>query len=81
MNTESLNHLSDSEILDLLEENYFTLATTGAQAVQIVAEEIADGAYHQHDLSDERMTVILGKFAMRVLHSWDTHAMNTNPVA
>jgi len=71
-----LSNLTDTELVDLLDEHYFTLATTGGEAVSIVAWEVAQGTFAEaHGLDDARMGKVLVMFAKRMKDAWDTPAV------
>lgn len=55
---------TDDEVLEILHENYYTLGTTGEQAVLAVLDDIIHDRFRdQHGMSDERMSLILVRFA------------------
>ena len=66
---------TNKEILDLIDEHYFTLATTGAEAVTALNDEVKEGLWEQHNLPAERMTAIVAEFTEMMLPHWDTPAM------
>lgn len=72
-----LTDLTNTELVDLLDEHYFVLATTGEEAVNNVAWDIAQGVFHEaHGLDDDRMGAVLVAFAKRMSPYWHTFAMN-----
>lgn len=67
---------TDEEVLEVLDEHYYTLATTGEQAVLAVLDDIVHHRFHDaHLMEDERMGRILIKFARTLKDSMDTPAM------
>lgn len=55
---------TDDEALEVLHDLYYILATTGEQAVLSVLDDIIhDRFINFHGMSDERMGVILVRFA------------------
>lgn len=67
---------TDEEVLEVLDEHYYTLATTGEQAVLAVLDDIIHDRFHDaHLMEDERMGRILIKFARTLKDSMDTPAM------
>lgn len=76
-----LTDLTDTELVDLLDENYYTLTATGEEAVNNVAWDIAQGTFAEyHGLSDERMGLALVLFAKRMSKCWKTPAMEYHEV-
>lgn len=74
-----LTDLTPAELVDLLDENYYTLATTGEEAVNAVAWDIAQGVFTEyHGISDERMGYVLVLFAKRMSGRWHKRAMDTH---
>jgi hypothetical protein len=74
---DPMTDLTDEELIDLFEENYFTLASTGCDAVNALAWDIAQGNFMEaHGLSDERMGKLLVLFARRMSLAWNTPAMD-----
>lgn len=72
-----LTDLTDDELVGLLDEHYFTLATTGEEAVSNVAWDIAQGTFSEyHGLSDERMGLVLVMFTKRMSEAWNVPAMD-----
>lgn len=66
---------TDDEVLEVLNEHYYTLATTGEQAVLAVLDDIVHNGFIAHLMEDERMGRILIKFARTLKDSMDTPAM------
>ena len=72
-----LTDLTTAELVDLLDDNYYTLATTGEEAVNNVAWDIAQGTFlDYHGLSDERMGIALVLFARRMSKCWKKTAID-----
>lgn len=60
----SWRNWEDEEILEVLYEHYYTLASTGEHAVMAVLHDIIKHRFfHYHLVDDERMGLILVKFA------------------
>lgn len=78
LNPESpLMDLTDEELVELLDEEYFTLATTGSQALDNILWDITQGVFLEyHGLSDERMMLALLKLAKRLTVAWHKPAMD-----
>lgn len=69
--------LSTDELLEVLGEHYYTLITTGEEAVRNLAWDITTGTFAKfHGLSDERMGSVLVAFAKLMSDRWHTPAMN-----
>lgn len=66
---------TNKEILDLIDENYFTLGNTGREAVLALTDEMHNGLWEQHSVPAERMADILAEFTEMMLPYWDTPAM------
>lgn len=74
-----LTDLTTDELVDLCDEHYYTLATTGEQAVNNVAWDIAQGVFlEMHGITDDRMGIVLVKFAKRMSARWHTPAMDSH---
>jgi len=72
-----LTHLTDEELVSLLTTHYFTLATTGAQAIGFVLWDVGRGAFSQyHGLDDERMMRVVLMLAKKLFPVWETPAMD-----
>lgn len=65
---------SDAELLDLVDEHYFTLATTGAEAFNGLVSDIVSGLWDNHKVSQQRMFEVAVTFGRRL---WDTGGWNT----
>lgn len=71
-----LTDLTNEELVDLLEEQYFTLGTTGAEVLDIVLDELEQGVYlNVHGISEERMMWVVASLARRLAPAWNTPAM------
>ena len=66
---------TNTEILDLIDEHYFTLASTGEEAVLALTDEMENGLWEQHNIPAERMAVILAEFTEAMKPYWTTPAM------
>jgi hypothetical protein len=72
-----LTDLTNEELVELLEEQYFTLATTGSEALDAVLWDITQGLFlEMHGLSDERMMWVMLTLARRLAPAWNTPAMD-----
>lgn len=61
---EYYNNLTDQELLDLVEEHYYSIGATGTQAMETLVNDISEGAWERHGVPVERMkrvTVMLTK--------------------
>lgn len=78
LNPESpLTDLTNEELVDLLDEHYFTLATTGSEALDGILWDITQGVFSEyHGLTDERMMLVLLSLAKRLARAWNTPAMD-----
>ena len=72
-----LTDLTNEELVDLLDEQYFTLGETGSDALDVVLYETAQGDFMEsHGLTDERMMKALLTLARRLLPAWNVPAMD-----
>jgi hypothetical protein len=68
---------TDEEIVEVLLEHYYTLLTTGEQAVLAVLSDITFDRFSEYHLvDDERMGLILVKFARELKECMDTPAID-----
>lgn len=58
---EYYNNLTDQQLLDLVDEHYYSIGATGAQAVETLLSDIPDWET-KHGVPQARMTIILGQF-------------------
>ncbi len=71
-----LTDLTNEELVDLLDEQYFTLGTTGSEVLEIVLDELEQGVYlNVHGISEERMMWVVASLARRLAPAWNTPAM------
>jgi len=71
-----LTDLTNEELVELLDEQYFTLGTTGSEAIEIVLDELEQGVYlNVHGISEERMMWVVASLARRLAPAWNTPAM------
>ena len=72
-----LTDLTNEELVDLLEEQYFTLVTTGSEVLDIVLDELEQGVYlNTHGISEERMMWVVASLARRLAPAWNIPAMD-----
>ena len=72
-----LTDLTNEELVDLLEEQYFTLGTTGSEVLDIVLDELEQGVYlNTHGISEERMMWVVASLARRLAPAWNIPAMD-----
>jgi hypothetical protein len=72
-----LTDLTNEELVDLLEEQYFTLVTTGSEVLDIVLYELEQGVYlNTHGISEERMMWVVASLARRLAPAWNIPAMD-----
>ena len=71
-----LTDLTNEELVDLLDEQYFTLGTTGSEVLDIVLDELEQGVYlNTHGISEERMMWVVASLARRLAPAWNIPAM------
>lgn len=58
---EYYNNLTDTELLDLVDEHYYSIGATGAQALETLRSDIPDWE-SKHGVPQARMEIILGWF-------------------
>jgi hypothetical protein len=72
-----LTDLTHEELVDLLDEQYFVLASTASDALGAVLWDISQGSFlEHHGLSDERMMMALLTLAKRLAPAWYVPAMD-----
>jgi hypothetical protein len=49
------NNLNDTELLDLVEEHYYSIGATGTQAMNTLMSDIQEGFWQRHGVSEKRM--------------------------
>ena len=52
------NNLNDTELLDLVEEHYYSIGATGAEAINTLMADIQEGFWQRHGVSEKRMHTI-----------------------
>lgn len=79
--TTELSDLTNEELVELFDENYYTLDATGGEAILNILYETLDGDFLQHGLTNERMMTVLFALAKQI-HSkklWDVVAYTGEP--
>jgi hypothetical protein len=72
-----LTDLNNEELVELLEEQYFTLGSTGSEALGAVLWDITQGLFlEMHGLTDERMMWVMLTLSRRLAPAWDTPAVD-----
>jgi hypothetical protein len=64
--TTELSDLTNEELVELFDENYYTLDATGGEALMTILYETVDGSFSQHGLTDERMMSVLLDLAKQI---------------
>jgi len=59
---EYYNNLTDQELLSVIDENYYSLGVTGAEAMTNLLQDIGEGAWELHGVPTERMKRIVMMF-------------------
>ena len=58
-----LNNLTDQELLQLVDENYYSIGVTGAEALTALVNDTADGVWEKmHGVPAERMKRVIVLF-------------------
>lgn len=55
------NNLTDKELFDLVDEHYYSIGATGAQALETLRSDIPDWET-KHGVPQARMEIVLGWF-------------------
>ena len=79
--TTQMTDFTNEELVELFDENYYTLDATGSDAIVNILQETLDGSFLQHGLTDERMMTVLFDLAKQI-HSkalWDVVAYTGKP--
>ena len=79
--TTQMTDFTNEELVELFDENYYTLDATGSDAIVNSLHETLDGSFLQHGLTDERMMTVLFDLAKQI-HSkalWDVVAYTGKP--
>ncbi len=79
--THQMTDFTNEELVELFDENYYTLDATGNDAILNILYETLDGSFSQHGLTNERMMTVLFDFAKQI-HSkklWDVVAYTGEP--
>jgi hypothetical protein len=74
--TDEWADISISELADLMEENYYLLASTGQDAFLAFADDVLRGAFTEyHGMSEERTALLMVEFVKRMVLVWDKPAV------
>jgi hypothetical protein len=52
------NNLNDTELLDLVEEHYYSIGATGTEAMNAFLEDVVNGMWERHGVPEKRMHAI-----------------------
>lgn len=68
--------LSIPELTDLMDENYYLLASTGQDAFLAFMDDCVRGGFSEyHGMTEERTALLAYEFAKRMYPVWDTPAV------
>jgi hypothetical protein len=59
---EYYNNLTDQELLSVIDENYYSIGATGAEAMTTLLQDVSEGAWERHGVPTERMKRIIMMF-------------------
>jgi hypothetical protein len=66
--TDNFSSFTDDEILEIIDENYYTLNATGLDALDSLLDDFNSGAWREvHKIDDERMAQVMTIFLMRLI--------------
>ena len=75
---EMMSDWTDEEVLEILHEQYYTLISTGEDAILALVDDIVNDRFSEHHgMSDERMGIVLVKFARSLADRMLTPAMES----
>lgn len=57
------NNFTDTELLELVEEHYYSIGATGAQAMATLLQDVSEGMWEQHGVPVERMKRVIVMFS------------------
>ena len=61
--TDDFSSFTDDEILEIIDENYYTLNATGLEALDSLLDDFNSGAWREiHKIDDERMAQVMTTF-------------------
>lgn len=61
---EYYNNLTDQELLSVIDENYYSIGATGAEAMANLLQDVSEGAWERHGVPTERMKRIITMFTV-----------------
>ena len=70
------NNLNDTELLDLVEEHYYSIGATGTQAMNTLLSDISEGVWERHGVAEKRMHSIAVMFtkSLNERNAWEVMA-------
>jgi hypothetical protein len=70
------NNLNDTELLDLVDEHYYSIGATGTQAMETLLADISEGVWERHGVPEKRMHSIAVMFtkALNERNAWSVMA-------
>jgi hypothetical protein len=70
------NNLNDTELLDLVEEHYYSIGATGTQAMNTLLADISEGFWERHGVAEKRMHSIAVMFtkSLNERNAWEVMA-------
>jgi hypothetical protein len=70
------NNLNDTELLDLVEEHYYSIGATGAQAMETLLSDISEGFWERHGVPEKRIHSIAVMFtkSLNERNAWSAMA-------
>lgn len=67
---------STEELVELMDENYYTLASTGQDAFSAFMDDVARGAFTEyHGMTEQQVALLTYEFAKRMYSVWDIQSM------
>ena len=67
---------STEELVELMDENYYTLASTGQDAFSAFMDDVVRGAFTEyHGMTEEQVALLTYRFAKQMYAVWDIQAM------
>lgn len=67
---------STAELVELMDENYYILASRGQDAFSAFMDDVVRGAFTEyHGMTEEQVALLTYGFAKRMYAVWDIQAM------
>lgn len=76
-----MNNLTDSELLEIIHEHYYSIGATGSEAVSSLVNDIADKVWEEtHGVPTSRMKQLVVEFTLSLIESesWNVMAGVSN---